>query len=208
MSKEAIERRKIAGTVKIAVRSADGVTETGRTIEGYAAVFGSDYEMYEGYKETIAAGAFDDTDMSDVVALYNHNSENLPLARSTDGKGTLNLSVDKHGLKFSFEAPETSEGNDLLVSIKRGDIQGCSFAFTVSEQTITDNDITNECVRTINKIGKLYDVGPVMFPAYDATEVEVYKRSIDAAKPKKEEKKKINPQYFNELEFQLNNRNS
>jgi len=206
MSKEAIERRKIAGTVKIAVRSADGVTETGRTIEGYAAVFGASYEMFEDYTETIAPGAFDETDMSDVVALYNHNSESLPLARATEGKGTLSLLVDDHGLKFSFEAPETSEGNDLLVSIKRGDIQGCSFAFTVAEQTIVDNETTNECVRTINKIGKLYDVGPVMFPAYDATEVEVYKRSIDAAKPVKETKSKVLETYFQELELKLNHK--
>jgi len=201
MSKEAIERRKIAGTVKIAVRSADGVTETGRTVEGYAAVFGADYEMFDGYKETIAKGAFDDTDMSDVVALFNHNDENL-LARSTDGKGTLTLSVDDHGLKFSFEAPETTAGNDLLINIKLGNIQGCSFAFTVAEQTITDNDITNECVRTINKIGKLYDVGPVVFPAYEATEVEVFSRSLPKP-PKKVEPSTINPQYYNSLRMKL-----
>ena len=199
MSKEAIERRKIAGTVKIAVRSADSVTETGRTVEGYAAVFGANYQMFDGYSETIAAGAFDDCDMSDVVALFNHNDENL-LARSTDGKGTLALSVDDHGLKFSFEAPETTAGNDLLINIKLGNIQGCSFAFTVSEQTITDNDVTNECVRTINKIGKLYDVGPVVFPAYEETEVEVFSRSL----PKPERSKPtVNPQYFNKLKMKL-----
>ena len=77
-----IEKRRIIN------RAADIVSEEGRTIKGYAAVFGGNYEMYSGYNETIAAGAFDGCDMSDVVALFNHETE-LLLARSKDGTGTL-----------------------------------------------------------------------------------------------------------------------
>ena len=74
------------------LRASDIVSEEGRTIKGYSAVFGSFYEMWDGYKETIAKGAFDGCDMSDVVALFNHESENL-LARIKDNEGTLKAST-------------------------------------------------------------------------------------------------------------------
>lgn len=165
-----IERRHIN-------RAADIVTEEGRTIKGYSAVFNSTYQMWDRYSETIAPGAFDGADMSDVVALFNHDDEKL-LARTKDGTGTLTLKVDDKGLFFEFEAPNTTVGNDVLENIKLQNIRGCSFAFTVKEQNIEDFE-DGTCLRTILKIGKLYDVGPVVNPAYEDTEIEACKRSIE-----------------------------
>jgi uncharacterized protein len=174
------ERRYTIQPVTIEMRDATELEEAGKTIKGYAAVFNAGYEMFEGYTERVLPGAFDGCDMSDVVALFNHNDEFL-LGRSTNGKGTLTLSVDSHGLAFSVDAPNTTAGNDVAENIRLGNIQGCSFAFTVQEQKRIDNP-DGTCIREISKISKLYDVGPVVFPAYTETEVEMCKRSIDSLK--------------------------
>lgn len=185
-----IEKRRIIN------RAADIVSEEGRTIKGYAAVFNSNYEMWEGYNETIAVGAFDGCDMSDVVALFNHESE-LLLARTKDGTGTLTLKVDARGLYFEFEAPNTTIGNDVLENIRLANIRGCSFAFSVAEQNFQDFE-DGTCLRTITKISKLYDVGPVVNPAYEDTEVEACKRSVEKFKSEKrtQENPRPNEAYY------------
>lgn len=183
------------------IRAADIVSEEGRMIKGYAATFDSTYEMFKGYKETIARGAFDDCDMSDVVALFNHESEML-LARTKDGKGTLTLNIDEKGLYFEFEALNTTMGNDVLENIKAGNIRGCSFAFTISEQKIEEFE-DGSMLRTITKIEKLYDVGPVVNPAYEDTEVEAYKkRSKELIK--KDKTKQIADGYYLAQKFKFN----
>lgn len=165
-------------------RAADIVNEEGRTIKGYSAVFNSTYQMWEKHSETIAPGAFDGCDMSDVVALFNHEDEFL-LARSKDGTGTLTLKVDEKGLYFEFDAPNTTAGNDVLENIKLKNVRGCSFAFSVAEQKIEEFE-DGTWLRTITKIGKLYDVGPVVNPAYEDTEIEACKRSVDVLKKEKQ----------------------
>lgn len=182
-------------------RAADIVSEEGRTIKGYASTFDSLYPMYEGYNETIARGAFDGCDFSDVVALFNHESE-LLLARTKDGVGTLKLSVDQKGLYFEFEALNTTVGNDVLENIKAGNIRGCSFAFTVSEQKV-EEFANGSCLRTILKIDKLYDVGPVVNPAYEDTEVEACKKR-NKELIKKEDTKLINESYYIAQKFKFN----
>jgi HK97 family phage prohead protease len=178
------ERRYLVSPVSIKKRD-DAPDETGRTIIGYASVYNSIYPICPGYAETVLPGAFDDCDMSDVVALYNHDDEFL-LARCTNGKGTLKLSLDDHGLKFEFEAPNTTAGNDILENIRLGNIQGCSFAFTIAEEKIdyevAQADGSTATFTSIVKVGKLYDVGPVVFPAYEDTEVETYCRNANAKK--------------------------
>ena len=181
-------------------RAADIVSEEGRTIKGYSAVFDSKYEMWDGYFETIARGAFDGADMTDVVALFNHESE-LLLARTKDGTGTLTLKVDDKGLYFEFEAPNTTTANDVLENVKLGNIRGCSFAFTVAEQKFEEFE-DGTCLRTITKIGKLYDVGPVTNPAYEETEIEACKRNREQNKPKVEPK--IEDGYYLAQKFKYN----
>lgn len=180
------------------IRAAGVVSEEGRTIKGYAAIFDSKYVMWEGYEETIARGAFDGADFSDVVALFNHESEYL-LARTKDGTGTLTLKVDDKGLYFEFEAPNTTIGNDVLENVKLGNIRGCSFAFTVTEQKVEDFE-DDTCLRTIIKIGKLYDVGPVVNPAYEETEIEACKkRNREFIQPKQ-----VSDNYYLAQKFKFN----
>src|SRR5688572_10780865 len=97
-------------------------------VEGYAAVFNSDSENFGGWIERVDQRAFDDVLNDDAFALFNH-SPNLVLARN---KVNMQLSVDETGLKYSFSAPNTSLGNDLLELLKSKVITKSSFAFTVA----------------------------------------------------------------------------
>jgi len=136
---------------------------SGRKIEGYAAVFDEDSEDL-GFYERIAPGAFDEADMGDVRALFNHDP-NYVLARSASG--TLSLEIDERGLKYSFDAPDTTFGNALLKMIRSGDISHSSFAFTIAEDAWEERD--GREVRTIEKVHTVYDVSPVTYPAYNQT---------------------------------------
>lgn len=141
----------------------------GRTIEGYAAVYNQETDL-GWFREVILPGAFDGADMSDVRALFNHNPDSI-LARTASG--TMSLEVDERGLKYRFEAPNTTLGNDLLEMIRRGDISQSSFAFTVGnggdewEESEGRNDL-----RKIKKFRAVYDVSPVTYPAYAQTSVQ------------------------------------
>jgi len=137
-----------------------------RTIEGYAAIFDSETNL-GWFTEEIARGAFQGADMTDVVALFNHDP-NFPLARTSSG--TLSLEVDEKGLRYSFEAPDTTFGEDLLKMIRRGDISQSSFAFTIKEQQWIDR-ADAPMKRIIREIDTLYDVSPVTYPAYKETSV-------------------------------------
>lgn len=150
--------------------------EGGSMIVGYAAVFydGTPATEYRTpwFRERIAAGAFDEAlKQDDVRALFNHNSDLLLGRMASD---TLRLTADKRGLRYEIDAPDTQVGRDVLVSIKRKDITGSSFGFSVIDEDLQrekDGDDT-VLVRVIKNV-ELYDVSPVTFPAYDATEAEV-----------------------------------
>lgn len=163
-----IEKRYFANGLEI---RSDGEGKESRTITGYAAVFNSD-SVDMGFTERLAPNCFDGViDRSNVVALYNHSEANGVLARSVNGKGTLKLSVDEKGLLCEFEAPNTQLGNDMLESVRRGDISGMSFAFTVQKDS-WENKGDDTYIRTIEQVQQLYDVSLVVTPAYEATSVE------------------------------------
>lgn len=147
--------------------------EESRKVVGYAAVYNSDSEEMWGFKERIAPGAFDAALGDDVRALFNHDA-NMLLARTKSG--TLKLSSDERGLKYEFEAPKTTAGNDLLEMLKRGDVSQSSFAFTVDEER-WDEKTGQKPIRTIMKVKRLYDVSPVTYPAYPDTTAAT--RSLD-----------------------------
>jgi len=176
MSKK--EYRFLQGQVE--VRKTGDAAES-RTISGYAAVFDSDSKDM-GFIERLDKNCFDGViERSDVVALYNHSEGPGVLARSVNGEGTLKLEADEKGLRCEFEAPNTQLGNDMLESVKRGDIRGMSFAFTVEKDNWEKDDAGNY-KRTIVKISRLYDVSLVVNPAYDATSVET--KGLDELKAK------------------------
>ena len=145
-----------------------------RTIIGYAAKFECWSEPIMGwFREKIDRDAFSECDVTDVIMCFNHNVDSI-LARTTSG--TLTLSTDDEGLRFEFEAPATSLGNDMVELVRRGDISKCSFKFTVEEDewlyASKENGLEYD-ERTIRKIDKLYDVSLVVYPAYTNTEASL-----------------------------------
>ncbi len=145
-----------------------------RTIVGYAAKFERWSEPIMGwFKEQIARDAFSETDVTDVIMCFNHDA-NAILARTVSG--TLRLSTDEVGLRFEFEAPQTTLGNDILELVRRGDISKCSFKFTVDKDSWRYADKENKLEydeRTVEHISRLYDVSLVVYPAYKDTEASV-----------------------------------
>jgi HK97 family phage prohead protease len=112
------------------------------------------------------------------------------LGRAVNGEGTLSIWFDEKGGYFEVEKPNTSTGNDVYENIRLKNIRGCSFAFTVAEQSVeydvAQPDGSMATVININKVKRLYDVGPVLNPAYVETEVEASMRSrIEKEKPSK-----------------------
>lgn len=166
------ERRVIPLTdVQIELRMDEGGNEK-RTIVGYAAVFGSESVNLGGFTETIKRGAFKDSlESDDVRALKNHDP-NLLLGRSSNG--TLRLKEDKNGLRMEIDIPNTTTGRDTEEEIRRGDLSGASFSFeTIDDKWETKREIPH---RTLLK-ARVYDVGPVAFPAYPDTSLAI--RSLD-----------------------------
>ena len=170
------ERRYL--TQPVEVRAEGGK----RTVTGYAAVFDELSQNLGWFREKIARGAFDNVLDNDVVALFNHDINHV-LARTISN--TLTLEVDERGLKYTFEAPDTTSGNDLLAMLQRGDVQHSSFSFSIEDQKWTQDDELGE-IRTILKVKRLYDVSPVVMPAYKQTDVSIAKRSYDEWKQSNE----------------------
>ena len=168
---DGIERRNYG--VKFEIRATGGDDEMPQIV-GHTAVFDVLSEIMWGFREKIALGAFAETIKDDDVrALFNHDS-NYILGRNLSD--TLSLKEDGTGLWIEVDPPDTIYARDLIQSIERGDVSGMSFGFRV----ITDswNIVENEDIRTLEKI-KLYDVGPVTFPAYPQTDAAV--RSYEKA---------------------------
>lgn len=155
-----------------------------RHIEGYGSVFNERSLDLGGFVEMIAPGAFDGViDRSDVKCYLDHNPEKGILARSRNGKGSLSLVVDEKGLRYEFDAPHTNLGDEVVEGLKRGDYSQSSFAFTVDDEVWTKEE-DGSYLRTITKIGGLYDVSIVANPAYEGTSVAL--RSLDAFKAQEE----------------------
>jgi len=155
-------------------------------VVGYGAVFNSRSENLGGFHEYISPEAItsETIEKSDVRALINHD-QNLVLARSSSG--TLKLNVDETGLRYEFNIPETSYGKDLAINMKNGNISQSSFAFVVgADEWSTDEDGND--IRTITKIDRLYDISPVVYPAYSQAESDlvVAQRGLAVYKEKQE----------------------
>lgn len=150
----------------------------GRTVAGYAAVYGQDSrEIVENgrkFVERIAPGAFNDTlsAKADVKLYYNHDTS-MPLARTRSG--TLTLKSDRNGLAFSATLPETTLGNDVRALLERGDLTGeMSFGFYVVE----DSWNKDRSQRLVKK-AQLVEVSLVQDAAYPQTSSSL--RNVSAA---------------------------
>jgi Escherichia/Staphylococcus phage prohead protease len=137
-------------------------------ITGYAAVFNSLSLDLGGFRELIRPGAFARTlGSADVRALVNHDP-NLVLGRNK--AGTLRLSEDERGLKMEIDPPNTGCGRDILESLRRGDIDNCSFGFYCVSDSWADTG--DGIVRELCDVD-LLDTSVVTYPAYEQTSVAV-----------------------------------
>ena len=206
-------RSGIGGKYRPVFREATEGESNSRTIEGYAIVFGvesrilSDY--WDNYREIIEQGAITEERLKemDIKMTMYHNREKI-LARSTNGEGTLKLTVDDVGVKYSFEAPNTVDGDTALELVKRGDLSGSSFMFWTDEKSGVSYEKRSDGImlRRVKTIGMIYDMTIAADPAYEQTTVaarEAYSRLNKA-----EEKKPISAKWARvkrERELILNN---
>lgn len=171
------EGRQYRQTMEFRITEDSGTEEENKnqTVEGHACTFNQAYNLYDSYDyridEQIDSRAFDECDMSDVIMQYNH--EGRVFARTKNE--TLEVSIDKNGLFVRADLSGTELGRQLYQEIKDGYTDKMSFGFTVSEdqRTVTRDRETGKVsvLRTITKIGKLYDVSAVSIPANDGTDI-------------------------------------
>jgi uncharacterized protein len=157
------------------LQTRDGTGNEPVVISGYAAVFNSKTSIGDFFEEVIAPGAFARTisENGDIRALFNHNWDHV-LGRTKNG--TLKVEEDNRGLKFEVELPNTSLARDLAESLRRGDINQCSFGFYATNDTW--DYAVEPAVRTLNEV-ELYEISVVSIPAYEDTEVALRSKEID-----------------------------
>jgi len=164
---------------------AENNEKNGDYIEGRPIVY--DVKTDLGYfDEVIVAGALNGTDLKDVRFLVNHNTDMIPLARSRNNNenSTMQLSPDKEGMaiRANLDTVNNTDARNLYSAVGRGDVSGMSFMFTIDEERWEDLD-TDHPTRYILKIGKVFEVSAVTFPAYEATEISARdKEALESAK--------------------------
>lgn len=155
--------------------------EHGHFLAGTPIVFNSKTDL-GWYDEIIAAGALDDADLRDVRFLINHNTDMIPLARSRNNneRSTMQLQVTEDGMniRVDLDVENNSEAKSLYSAVERGDLDGMSFMFTV-DRDVWDDPESDHPTRTIEKLGKVFEVSVVTFPAYQATTISA--RGLDEA---------------------------
>lgn len=155
-------RQVRSAPTSFSARSDDG----GPVIEGYFAVFNSDYEIWPGATEQVAPDAFNNCLDLDVRALCDHMT-NLVLGRTS--AGTLELRVDEKGLWGKIKINEQdSDAMNLYARVQRGDVSQCSFGFDIIAEDYVMSPDGQTCTWTIRDV-ILYEVSVVTFPAYEAT---------------------------------------
>lgn len=161
--------------IRATAPTAEGATSL--VIEGVAIVFDTPTVITDrngSYTEIIKRGALDKAELTDSRLLYNHDLTRVPLAKTPK---TMSFNITNVGLEFRAELPNTEQAREVYEAVKREDLAGCSFGFTVPENGQSYDPKTN--TRTITKIDKVYEVSITPFPAYPTTSVEA--RSLQLA---------------------------
>lgn len=166
-NKKPLEQRQYAFEIRAEENEKDSII-TGRPI-----VYESKTDM--GYfDEIIHKGALDDADLTDVRFLVNHDLSKIPLARSrrNNKNSTMQLTVDAKGLsiRVTLDTDNNTEARNLYSAVKRGDITGMSFMFSIDNEEWEDLE-SDHPTRHIHKIGTVVEVSAVTLPAYDSTEI-------------------------------------
>jgi HK97 family phage prohead protease len=176
--------RRVLTDQPLEIRKTD---EGKERIEGYGIVFDRWSHNLGGFIERIDPSAAEGIDWNGVIASRNHNFD-LLLGRVPK---TMDITVDESGVRYSIDPPDTGVGKDTMEMVRRGDIDGSSFMFTVREDKWEkpEND-GDPYKRTITKFDRVFEMGPVVGPAYPQTDATVGKRTLGLIRD--EEEKEIN----------------
>ena len=194
-----INKREIFTASQLRLREIDGKEES-RIITGYAILFDvPSAPLYEDEDEVIReviapeAVSLELLDNSDIKMTMFHDRQ-LLLARSNKGSGTLSYGIDNRGVYFEFEAPDTADGDKAIELVKRGDIAGCSFAFSTRyydrafvEESVVHGDKVEVTYR-VKVITDIYDFTLAADPAYPDTSVEA-REIVDALHQRRQREK-------------------
>lgn len=167
--------------------------QNGHYIIGRPIVFNSETDL-GAFTEQIAPGALDNADLKDVRFLINHDTNMIPLARSrnNNANSTMQMMVDAQGMliRVNLDVEGNPTARSLESAIKRGDVTGMSFMYTVNADTWEGLEDAKP-KRTITEIGKVFEVSAVTFPAYQETSIESASRdeALESAKALLESKK-------------------
>ena len=176
----ALERRNYAFEVR-----AEGDEQAGAIITGRPIVYNSETDICGMFAEIIEPGALDGADLTDVRFLVNHDINKIPLARSRKNSeaSTMQLSVDGDGLaiRVELDTENNSEARALYSAVKRGDISGMSFMFSVKDERWENVDAEYP-KRHILKIASVIEVSAVTFPAYEDTEINARGGALESAR--------------------------
>ena len=181
MHKPELERRNYSFDIR-AEEGDEGIAIlTGRPI-----VYNSKTDL-GWFDEIIMQGALDQADLHDVRFLVNHDTSRIPLARSrnNNANSTMKFSIDQQGLNLDWvklDIENNEQARALYSAVKRGDISGMSFMFSIDSQEWDDME-SDHPTRKILKIGSVVEVSAVTFPAYEATEIDARsKKALDSAR--------------------------
>lgn len=148
-------------------------SDQGNIITGRPIVYNSRTDLGL-FDEIIEPGALNNTDLTDVRFLVNHDTNKIPLARSrrNNGNSTMQLTTDNDGLgiRVTLDTENNSEARALYSAVQRGDISGMSFMFGIRDEEWEDLD-SDHPTRHIKDISTVVEVSAVTFPAYESTEI-------------------------------------
>lgn len=150
-------------------------------LSGNPIVYSSPTDIGGWFREVIEPGALDGADLKDVPLLVNHNDRMIPVARSRNNtpNSTMQLLVTSRGLEIEadIDTERNMTARELDSAVDRGDLDGMSFRFTISDEEWEGLD-TDYPTRHIRKFGEIAEVSAVTWPAYEAT--SIYARSKEA----------------------------
>ena len=189
--KKELERRNYQFEVR-AEETEDGI----KILSGRPIVYNSPTDIGGWFEEEIVRGALDQTDLTDVRFLVNHNTDMIPLARSrrNNGNSTMQMRVDQDGLfleKVELDVENNTDAKALYSAVERKDLDGMSFMFSIEAE---EWDYTNPDYpkRRITKIGSVVEVSAVTWPAYASTFIDARSNeALESAKLALERAKKL-----------------
>lgn len=189
MDKKPLEQRSYTFEVRAET------DEKGSVITGRPIVYNSRTDL-GFFDEVIESGALNNTDLTDVRFLVNHDFSKIPLARSrrNNGNSTMQLATDEQGMSIwvHLDTENNAEARSLYSAVQRGDITGMSFMFSVNGEEWDDLQ-SEHPTRRIRDIGSVVEVSAVTFPAYESTEIHARsKEALDNARSALDKARKQN----------------